>query len=834
MHDELAALAGESGATTFMVYLAAFGAFLQRLSGQDTVVVGTPTSHRDRPELEPLVGLFTNTLPVRLDLAGAPSFADLVERTRDTVLDVFQHKDLPFEKLVEIVRPPRQLSVPPIFQVMFSHQKGLQAITLDAAGGANVAVAGAKFDLTLYVNETPEGVTVVLEHAADVFDEATARGFLAQFARLLEEVAQDPHEIAERVPLADPQATGSQDEAPETVPDVIAAIARAVGREPGRIVLEADGAAMDGAAFLTRVGALARGLAARGVAEGDVVAVHLGRGGDLALMLAAVLAAGATYLNVAPDLPLARKALILADSGAVLVVGAPIPDEGGRPVPTASVAELAAERAEEEAVRPAPARPLPDGRRHGYLVYTSGTTGTPKGVLVPRDVLDRLVAWQVAQPDFAPGLRTLQMSRPGFDVSLQEMLACWASGGTLVAPGEAVLANPGLWGETIARERIERLFLPAVALQQLAIAAQADGAAGLRLREVVTAGERLVITPQIRAFFAGPAAGATLVNQYGPSETHVVTAWTLAGDPADWEEAPPIGRPVWGARLHVLDRHGAPVAPGLPGELCVGGSPLALGYLGASERTATAERFLPDPTAPRGGAGRRIYATGDRVRLRHDGALVFLGRADEQVKIRGYRVEPAEIEQVLAGRDDVAQAIVVAHRFAAGSDSGGVGLVAYVEPAPGARLDPHALDAHLRAVLPDFMVPAAFVVIDAVPKTASGKVDRAALPLPVRLVRRDVPRIAPRTERERQIAAVWREVLGLDEVGVEESFFDLGGQSLMATQVVARLAEGHGFDVPLRRLFETPTIAGLAAGLDGGVAGDGSGGRAGGQAAAGA
>jgi len=318
-----------------------------------------------------------------------------------------------------------------------------------------------------------------------------------------------------------------------------------------------------------------------------------------------------------------------------------------------------------------------------------------------------------------------------------------------------------------------------------------------------------VVSPPIRALFKGLDEEAVLVNQYGPSETHVVTSWTLSGDPDRWEDAPSIGRPVWGARLQVLDAHGYPVPEGVPGELCVGGETLALGYLGAPERTA--ERFLPDGSIPRGRPAARIYATGDRVRISHGGALVFLGRDDEQVKIRGYRVEPSEIEQVLAGHPDVAQAVVLPHRHAAGQDSGGVGLVAYVRAAPGADPDPRMLDAHLRALLPEFMVPASFVVVEAFPKAASGKIDKHALPAPVRLVRQDGERVAPRTDLERRIAAVWMEVLGLEDVGVEDSFFELGGQSLTATQVVSRLNEGLGLDLPLRGIFETPTVAGLAA-----------------------
>ncbi|WP_417773447.1 amino acid adenylation domain-containing protein [Stappia sp.] len=821
VHAALADLGNVTGATTFMVYLAAFAAWLRRLSGQERVVVGTPMSHRDRPELEPLVGLFTNTLPVCVDGAGEPSFAELVERVKPIVLDVFQNKDLPFEKLVELVHPPRHLSVAPIFQVMFSHQKGLQAISIDAAGMANVAVAGAKFDLTLFVNETPGGVAVVFEYAADVFDPQTVAGFARQFETFLENLAEDPDEIVDRVPLCDTATReavlhagiGATAGAPGCLFEMIEDVAR---RAPSAPALEVEGETIDFAGFLARVGELARGLTALGVRPGDVVAVHLARGRDLALLLAATLRAGATYMNVAPDLPVARRRFMIDDAEAVLVVhGEEATDlagvEGSGNPAVVSVAALV------EAGRGGDLPQTVEGLRHGYLVYTSGTTGMPKGVYVPRRVLDTLIAWQVDEADFAPGLRTLQFSQPGFDVSIQEMLATWASGGTLVVPRPSEIANPGLWPEMLKRTAAGRIFLPYVALQQLAGACSGTDRAGLGLLEVITAGERLVVTPEIRALFSGLAArkggGAVLVNQYGPSESHVVAAHSLAGDPAVWEETPPIGQPVRGARLQVLDRYLEPVPPGMPGELCIGGSQLAGGYLHAPSRTA--ERFLPDPHCDPAGPGGRIYATGDLALLRHDGAFVFVGRADDQVKIRGYRVEPSEIEQALTSRVDVGLAFVVPHRFSGDV----VELVAYVQPAAGqAAPDPHALDAHLRAILPEFMIPGAFVVIDTIPKTASGKIDKSGLPPPVRLVRRESDHVAPRTALERDIAAVWCEVLGLAAVGVADSFFDLGGQSLLATQVVSRLNETLGLDVPLRRLFETPTIAGIAAALDGGEA----------------
>ncbi|MCA1299388.1 non-ribosomal peptide synthetase [Stappia indica] len=807
LHAGLAEIGTELGATTFMVYLAAFAALLSRLAHQDKVVIGTPVSHRDRSEVEPLIGLFTNTLPLTIDCAGAPTFLELIERVKGTALDGFQHKDLPFEKLVEVINPPRQLSAPPIFQVMFSHQKGLQEVTVDEAGGPNVAVTTAKFDLTLFINEMPDGATAVFEYASDLFDRETVSGFADQFHTLLEELAFDPEEIAGRARLSSDAelarlASAGRGEAAGKA-TVLALLAQAAARFPDQLALVEGERGLSQSAFQALTDGMARALVAAGVMLGDVVAVHLPRGWSQALAFAAILKAGGTYLHILPDLPQARRAFLMADARPKVIIAETeeldLTPEGARVV-SAGVLEEAGESGASDA---APLQTPPAGA-HGYLVYTSGSTGTPKGVLVPRRVLDGLISWQIGQEGFAPGLRSLQFSAPGFDVALQEMLSVWCSGGTLVVAAPGQLENIGLWHDVLAGEGIERLFLPYVALQQLARVSAERGHAGLALREVVTAGERLVITPEIRALFQ-TLGHARLVNQYGPSETHVVTAFELTGDPQLWPEVPPIGRPVAGAELHVLDDRLERVPAGCDGELFVGGDTLALGYLNDPERTA--EVFLPDPFGERPGG--RLYATGDTVRLRHDGMFHFVGRRDGQLKIRGYRIEPGEVEQALTQHPAVLQAVVVPHAFNEGMPE----LAAYVQPVAGAEPQAQDLAAHLRGLLPDFMIPRAFIPIDEIPRTATGKIDRMGLPEPRRqaLAPRDVT--LPRSEAEREVAAIWQEVLDLEGLGVHDNFFELGGQSLLAAQVITRLNDRLGGGIALRQIFETPTIAGLAAAL---------------------
>ncbi|HEX7844126.1 MAG TPA: condensation domain-containing protein, partial [Kofleriaceae bacterium] len=433
----------------------------------------------------------------------------------------------------------------------------------------------------------------------------------------------------------------------------------------------------------------------------------------------------------------------------------------------------------------------------------SGSTGRPKGVAMPHGAMRNLVTWQCARSP-APA-RTLQFAALSFDVSFQELFATWANGGCVVVASEEVRRDPAELLRICRAQQIERLYLPFVALHQLAEASHGGDLGGLALREVITAGEQLRITPAIAALFSRLPA-CRLYNQYGPTETHVVTELALTGAPASWNALPPIGRPIANTSAYVLDDELQPTPIGVAGELYIAGAGVACGYIGRAELTSA--RFVPDPF---GSPGQRMYRTGDRAKYLASGDLVFLGRADDQVKVRGYRVEPGEIETALGSHPAVSEAAVVAQ-----GEAGDTRLVAYIawrdgDWRDGAGASVAELRSHLRARLPEYMVPAVIVALPALPLTPSGKLDRRALPKP------ELERpayVAPRTAMEEVVSNVWAPVLGVANLGATENFFEAGGHSLLATQVVSRLGAALGVAIPVRTLFEAPTIAELARWLE--------------------
>jgi amino acid adenylation domain-containing protein len=542
-------------------------------------------------------------------------------------------------------------------------------------------------------------------------------------------------------------------------------------------------------------GRIAAWLQAQGVAPGAVVGLALER--DALASIAAVLGvlqAGATVLPLDPEHPPARLGFVLRDARAHLILThrslrARLPTDAGCPILCVEDVSAVGSASAAECT---PAEIV-------YLIYTSGSTGEPKGVAMRHEALLNLVRWQCAESGPERAARTLQFTPMGFDVYFQEVFATLLAGGELILVDDAVRLDPSRLLAFLATQRVTRIKLPFVALQQLADAAARGGAPPGELREVITAGEQLLATAALRDWFRAMPA-CRLVNQYGPSETHVVTQQVLAADPGAWPDLPPIGTPVPGVELFVLDEERREVAVGASGELYVGGVCLAAGYLGQPELTA--ERFLEDVAV--GGARRRLYRTGDLVSRDARGVFEFLGRADQQIKLRGYRIEPGEIEVQLAAHEEVAQAVVVLRKGPAGPR-----LVAYVVPQPGRAPTLGALRRHLEQRLPAYMVPAGFVLLAELPRTPSGKVDRRALPEPDRARPALGPLAAPQSEEERVAARLWCEMLGLDEVGVLDNFFALGGDSLTAVRMAARLAEAWGREVPVTAPFRRPTIRGL-------------------------
>ncbi|HVW20928.1 MAG TPA: amino acid adenylation domain-containing protein [Opitutaceae bacterium] len=802
----LEAVAQREGATLFMALLAVFLAELHRWTGRRDLAVGTPVSGRSRPETAPLIGFFTNTLVLRAAYAGEPGFRAWLRTVRSACVEAYARQDAPFELLVEELQPPRELDRNPWFDTLFVLQEARPEPQLPGLRAAYLPteIPAAKFDLTLTVLESPRGALEAwIEYRRALFAPETIERLGRHFCALAQAAGAEPDR-----PVLDLEMLGAEER--RQVLLGFNATARAYQGDPRAHVLFEQQAARtpeapalsDGRERLTyaelegRSNRLARRLQRLGVGPDVIVGLCLGRSVDLGVAVLGVLKAGGCYLPLDPGYPADRLAFMLEDARARVVVshaetrGALAPPDG-----TALLDLDASDWALEEDERP----PCAAGGEHLlYIIYTSGSTGRPKGVTLSHRALTNLLRWHLET--MLTGAKGLLFASLSFDASFHEMFAVLGGGGELHVAGEEIRRDSALLLACLERERIAKVVLPVVVLQQIA-ADHLDRAAGLSgLREVTTTGEALVLTPAIIELFRR-LPECVLHNHYGPSETHVVTAYRFPGPPRSLRPPPPIGGPVANTRAYVLDRRGHPAPIGAAGELFFAGANLGRCYHGRPELTA--ERFVPDPFAA--GPGGRLYRTGDLARWLPDGNLEFLGRLDDQVKIRGFRVEPGEIETLLSKHPAVAAAAVVARERAPGDKL----LVAYVVRREGSSADVAGLRAFLGGHLPDYMVPTAFLELAALPLTPSGKVDRRALPAPdAALLARDAAFVPPATEAEKVAAEVWCELLGAARVGLDDNFFHLGGHSLLAARLVARIRARTTLEVPLRALFERPTLRG--------------------------
>ena len=806
---KLQQLAAAKSGTLFMVLLAAYDVLLAKYANQQDIVVSTPVSGRNRSELEPVIGFFLNTLAIRAQLDEQLSFDALLDQLRKTTVDAFAHQDIPFEKLVEAIEPVRDTSRAPIAQVQFvlQHVDDVQTQFGDLrAGHVAVDTGTTKFDLTLFVSEVEGTLAIDFEYNTSLFRRDTIARMANHFENLLRTIVTAPETTLANLSMLGEaesrqviQGFNRTDADFGTLPLVHQFVERQAERTPDSIAVQGSGHSLSYSELNARANRLAHALINCGATDGALVAISCERSVEMTVATLAVLKAGAGYIPVDPNYPADRVAYMLADSGSALLLTqssltASAPE--GVDVIELDRFDFAQGNASNPDITISADSPV-------YAIYTSGSTGQPKGVVLSHAGLSNLIQWQQNATTLTEPARTLQFASLSFDVSFQELYTTWAQGGTLVMITEELRKDLPALAEFIGNESIERLYMPYAALQPLAeLLTRADAPSALR--DIVSAGEQLQITEAIRALFL--QTGARLHNQYGPSETHVVTALTLPAKPAGWPALPTIGHPVSNTRCYILDTAMRPVPIGVPGELYLAGVQVAKEYLNRPELTA--EKILPDAFHE----DARMYRTGDRARYKPNGAIEYFGRVDDQVKFRGFRIEPGEIEAALTAHPAVQLAAVVL--LGSGSDQK---LVAYTT---GDNPDTNTLREHAKERLPDYMVPTHFVVLDDMPLTPSGKVARRKLPEP--LWERDAAQayVAPRNDTETALATIWSDVLGIDTtdgnaaaVGVHDDFFELGGHSLLATKAVSRIRDTFGVALPLMTLFSKPTIAELAINL---------------------
>ncbi|MEU3650030.1 amino acid adenylation domain-containing protein [Lentzea sp. NPDC034063] len=816
----LRALGNGEHATFFMVAMAAFQVVMSRHSGQLDVCVGVPIAGRTQSEVESLIGFFVNTLVLRGDLSGRPTFRELLRRTRDTTLEAYENQDVPFEQLVEELRPDRSLSHSPLFQVMLGVQNTPQrdiALHGMKVVAEPVATATSRFDLFLNLIEgDPDGsVRGFVEYSTSLFDHGTVERLTGHLVRVLEIVAADADHAIDRIDLLTDAERhlvidGWNDTGCE-VPAVTTAemFEAQVARTPRRPAVECGHVEVAYDDLNRRANQLARALVDRGAGPEQVVAMLLPRSELMAVALTAVLKAGAVYLPIDAAYPAERIALMIedADPACVLVTEDLVGELPERVRGDGLVVLDRVEVATEVAARPA--SNLTDADRNSplhplnpaYLVYTSGSTGRPKGVLMSTAGLVNLLTWHVHQLPGGVGTRTAQFLAIGFDFTVQEMLTTLVAGKTLVIPDERTRRNGDELAAWIDDKQVNELFAPSLAIEALFEAASEAGSDLMSLTDVLQGGEAFSPSAQVREAYR-KLPGRRAHNIYGPAETGATTAHTLPPDVSLWPAMVPIGGPAPNSRAYVLDGLLAPVPIGVLGELYTAGAQVSRGY--ANRPELTAERYVADPFGP---PGSRMYRTGDLVRWLPDGTLLYSGRADHQVKIRGFRIELGEVEAVLARHPDVAQVGVIAREDHPGDRR----LVAYLVAA-NRTIDLDAIVLQVTAELPEHMVPSAFTVLPSLPLTPNGKLDRRALPAPVYRTAGDGR--PPRTPREEILCGVFAAVLGREAVTIDDDFFLLGGHSLLATRLVSRIRAAIGVEMPIRALFEAPTVARLSELLD--------------------
>ena len=801
-------LCQREGVTLFMLLLGAFQVLLSRYSGQADVLVGTPIAGRNRQEVEGLIGFFVNTLVLRADLSGEPSFRDVLRRVKEVCLGAYAHQELPLERLVEELQPERSLSHAPLFQVLFALQntpaKMFELTGLEVSE-AGLDLSTTAFDLSLNIEEFEEGIFGRLRYNTDLFKADTIRRMAGHYLTLLESIVEDVERSialltllssAERRLLLEEWNDTKRESATEAYVHLL--FERQAELVPDSIALVFDGWQLTYAELNRRADQLARHLRGAGIGAERAVAICVRRSLEMIVGLLGVLKAGGVYVPIDPSTPQERLSFLLEDTGAAVLLTqqsllSNLPETRARVVcldtdwPTIS-----------ESSDATPLSHVLSPGNLAYIIYTSGSTGTPKGVMVSHASLSNTIHAQLVQTE-TPVTGTLLQMAYVFDGSLLSIFCTLVQGGTLTIPRDGQQADPAAVAELIAAGRIPHLFTVPSFYSLLLEQARADQLASL---QIVHVGAE-ACPPRLVERHRAVLPSARLYNEYGPTEATVYCA-AHECRAEDASAAVPIGRPVSNAQVYLLDQYLQPVPVGVAGGLYVGGSGLARGYLNHPDLTA--ESFIPHPTSVE--PGERLYRTGDVARYEADGRIVFLGRLDSQVKIRGYRIELEEIEAALLECEGVQQAVLMVREDAPDDKR----LVAYLSANNGRELTIEDLRQHLKAKLPEYMLPSAYVLVDELPLLPTGKVDRRALPSTDGTRPRMMQAYAaPRNRLERLLAELWQEILGVEQIGIRDNFFDLGGDSMRAAILINRLQQRLGDYIYVVALFEAPTIAALAA-----------------------
>jgi amino acid adenylation domain-containing protein len=802
--ESLRQLGESQNATLFMTLLAAFQVFLFRHAGQEDIVVGVPIAGRNKPELENSIGFFVNMLPMRTDLYGNPIFRDVLTRVREAALGAYEHQDLPFEKLVEVMQPERDISYAPLFQVMF-HLGNMEAPSYDISGLAltpfEVDTGTSKFDLTLDLVETSTGLKGWLDYSTDLFDDATIQRLAERFQILLNGVVADPGAPIAALPLISAaeqhRLVVEWNETAEVFPQAPCLhhiFEDQVEQTPNVTAVRFGGRELTYAELNQRANQLAHYLRKHGVGPEVLVAICMERSLELPVALLAVLKAGGAYIPLDPAYPRERLSFILEETRAPVVLTeralAESQSFAGVCVIRLDVdAALFATESEEN--------PRTDVTEENlcYVIYTSGSTGQPKGAMLHhRGVRNRLL-WGITDYQLGNGDVVLHKTPLTFDVSVWELFAPLLSGACLLIAKTGGHQDTAYQLEVMDREKVTHVDYVPTMLEVLLESTGLDHCDNLKI--VTAAGEAL--TRELRDRFYSQT-NAKLYNLYGPTEASLaVTYWVC--EPDEKERVIPIGRPMSNARIYILDKQLRPVPIGVAGELHIGGKAPGRGYLKRPDLTA--DKFIPDAFSETG--GERLYKTGDLARYRSDGAIEFLGRLDHQVKIRGMRLELGEVEAALGHHPDVREVVVLAQEITARNKS----LVAYVvsrqEPPSGEELRNYA-----RRTLPEYMVPAAVVVMNELPLLSNGKLNRRALPKPEAFVSPHADYIAPENDLEQTIATIWQQAFNVDKVSIHSNFFDLGGNSLLLARVHSKLRAALNREIAIVELFKHSTVHALA------------------------